>query len=87
MSPSDCQSQCPRCLRHEMSLPAQTLGSRVQIPLEASISVYILCLCSLVYVVALRWADHPPKFVSEIKISEVMNSGWEQAREPNQLRK
>jgi hypothetical protein len=33
------RSQWPRVLRHEMSLPAQSLGSLVRIPLEAWMSV------------------------------------------------
>jgi hypothetical protein len=35
------RSQWPRALRHEPSLPARTLGSWVQIPLEAWLSVCV----------------------------------------------
>jgi hypothetical protein len=46
---SDCsegRSQWPRGLRHELSSLARTLGSWVQIPLEAwmSICAFILCV-------------------------------------------
>jgi hypothetical protein len=37
-----CRSQWPRGLRHELSSLARTLGSRVRIPLEAWMSVFIL---------------------------------------------
>jgi hypothetical protein len=37
----------PRCLRHELSSPAQTLGSWVRIPLEASMSVCIYSVCAV----------------------------------------
>jgi hypothetical protein len=46
------RSQWPRGLRHEMSSPAQTLGSWVQTPLEARVSecfysVFMLsCICT-----------------------------------------
>jgi hypothetical protein len=51
------RSQWPRGLRHELSSPAQTLGSWVRIPLEVWMSV---CVYS-VYVEALRRADPPSR--------------------------
>jgi hypothetical protein len=48
-----------RRLRHELSSPAQTLGSWVRILLEAWMSV---CVYSVfVQVAVLRWADPPSK--------------------------
>jgi hypothetical protein len=43
-----CRSQWPRGLRHELSSPAQTLGSWIRIPLETwlSVCVYSVCLGS-----------------------------------------
>jgi hypothetical protein len=41
----DGPSEWPRGLRHEMSSPARTLGSRVRIPLQPLMSAFILCLC------------------------------------------
>jgi hypothetical protein len=51
-----CRSQRPRGLRHELSSPAQTLGSWVRIPLEAwmSVCVYSAFVLSCVQVAALR---------------------------------
>jgi hypothetical protein len=45
--PKSSRSQWLRGLRHELSSPARTLGSWVQIPLEAWMSVcaFLLCLC------------------------------------------
>jgi hypothetical protein len=37
----DCRSHWPRCLSHEMSSPAQTLGSWFRIPLKARMSVCV----------------------------------------------
>jgi hypothetical protein len=53
------RSQRPRGLRHELSSPAQTLGSWVRIPLEAWMYVYIysVFVLSCVQVAALRLAD------------------------------
>jgi hypothetical protein len=50
-------------LRHELSSPAQTLGSWVRIPLEArmSVCVYSVFMLSCVQVAALRPADPPSK--------------------------
>jgi hypothetical protein len=58
-----CGSQWPRCLRHELSSPARTLGSWVRIPLEAwmSVCVYSVFVLSFVQVAALRRADPPSK--------------------------
>jgi hypothetical protein len=50
-----CRSQWPRGIRRELSSLPRTLGSWVRIPLEAWMSVFILCLC---WVAALRRADH-----------------------------
>jgi hypothetical protein len=57
-----CQSQSPRGLRHEMSPPAETLGSWVRIPLEEWMSVRVssVLVCP-VKVTTLRRADHPSK--------------------------
>jgi hypothetical protein len=43
---NECRSQWPRGLRHELTSPAQTLGSWVRIPLQAwmSVCVYVLVL-------------------------------------------
>jgi hypothetical protein len=54
----------------------QTLGSWLQIPLEAYLSDFILCMCRPVYVAALRRADHPLK-----EFYQLSNFEWEQARE------
>jgi hypothetical protein len=53
----------PRGLRHELSLPVQTVRSWVRIPLEGWMNV---CVCSVsvlfcVQVATLRWADLPFK--------------------------
>jgi hypothetical protein len=58
-----CRSQWPRGLRHELSSPAQTLGSWVRIPLEArmSLCVYSVFVLSCVQVAALQPADPPSK--------------------------
>jgi hypothetical protein len=58
-----CRSQWPRGLRHELSSPAQTLGSWVRIPLEAWMSgcVYSVFVLFCVQVAALRRADPPSK--------------------------
>jgi hypothetical protein len=55
------RSQWPRGLRHELSSPAQTLGSWVWILLEAwmSVCVYSVFVLSCVQTAALRRA-HPP---------------------------
>jgi hypothetical protein len=52
------RSQWPRDLRHELTSLARALGSWVRNPLEAWMSVFILCLC---YVAALRRADRSSK--------------------------
>jgi hypothetical protein len=53
----------PRGLRHELSSPAQTLGSWVRIPLKAwmSVCVYSVFMLSCVQVAALRRAYPPSK--------------------------
>jgi hypothetical protein len=58
-----CRSQWPRGLRHELSSPAQTPGSWVQIPLEAWTFVYFcsVFVLSCVGSAALRRTDFPPK--------------------------
>jgi hypothetical protein len=57
----ECRLQWPRVLRHELSSPAQTLGSWVRIPLEAwmSVCVYSVFVLSCVQVAALRRAELP----------------------------
>jgi hypothetical protein len=57
------RSQWPHSIRHELSSPAQTLGSWFRIPLEAwmSVCVYSVFVLSCVQVAALRWADPPSK--------------------------
>jgi hypothetical protein len=57
------RSQWPRGLRHELSAPAQTLGSWVPIPLEAwiSVCVYSVSVLSCVQIAALRRANPPSK--------------------------
>jgi hypothetical protein len=42
---SPCQWQWPHSLRHELSLPARMLGSRVWIPLKACLSVCVYSVC------------------------------------------
>jgi hypothetical protein len=56
-------NQCLRCLRHELSLSTQTLGSLVQIPFEIwlFLSVSSMFVLSCVQVAALRLADHNPR--------------------------
>jgi hypothetical protein len=44
---ADSRSQWPRGLRHELSSPAQTLGSWVRIPLEAWMSVCAYSVCAV----------------------------------------
>jgi hypothetical protein len=58
-----CRSQWPRCLRHELSSPAQTLGSWFPIPLEIwmSMCVYSVFVLFCVQVAALWRADLPSK--------------------------
>jgi hypothetical protein len=57
------RTQWPRGLRHKLSSPPRTMGSRVPIPLEAWMSacVYSIFVLSCVQVAALRWADPPSK--------------------------
>jgi hypothetical protein len=57
------RSQWPPPPRHELSSPARTLGSWVQIPLEAwmSVCVYSMFVLSCVQIAALRRADPPSK--------------------------
>jgi hypothetical protein len=59
----NCRAQWRRGLRHELSSPAQTLGSWVRIPLEAWIYVCIYSVFVLPYVQeeGLHWADPPFK--------------------------
>jgi hypothetical protein len=45
-----CQSQWPRCLRHELSSPTQTLESWVPIPLKSWISACVYSVLVLFYV-------------------------------------
>jgi hypothetical protein len=56
-----CRAQWPHGLRHEMSSPAQTLGSSVRIPLEARmyVCIYSVSVLSCVQVAALRRVDLP----------------------------
>jgi hypothetical protein len=56
-------SQWPHGLRHELSLPARTLGSWVWIPFDTWMSLCIYCMfvLSCVHVVALRQAEPPSK--------------------------
>jgi hypothetical protein len=57
------RSQWPRGLRHELSSPAQTLGSWVRTPLEAWMSacVYSVFVLFCMQVAALRRADPGPR--------------------------
>jgi hypothetical protein len=57
------RSQRPRCLRHELSSFARTVGSWVQIPLKAwvSVCIYSVFVLFCVQVVALRRANPPSK--------------------------
>jgi hypothetical protein len=57
------RSQWANGLRHEMSSPAQKLGSWVQIPLETwmSVCVYSVFVLSCVQEAALRRTDPPSK--------------------------
>jgi hypothetical protein len=45
-----CRSQWPHSLRHELSSPAQTLGSWVRIPLKAWMSVCVYSVCAVLRV-------------------------------------
>jgi hypothetical protein len=58
-----CRSQWPRCLKHELSSPSQTLESWVRIPLETwmSLCVYSAFVLSRVQVAALRRAVPPSR--------------------------
>jgi hypothetical protein len=54
--------QWPRGLRHELSSPAQTLGSWVRIPLETWMSLCIYSVCAVPCAGSgLRRADPPSK--------------------------
>jgi hypothetical protein len=75
---TDSQGQCG--VRHGISSPAQTLESRVRIPLEAWLSAFILCLCCPVQVGAYRRAVYPSE--GSYQISEFINSEWAQDTEP-----
>jgi hypothetical protein len=57
------RSQWPRGLRHEPSPPARTLGSWIQIPLEAwmFVCVYSMFVLFCVWVATLRRANPPSK--------------------------
>jgi hypothetical protein len=46
----NCRSQWPRGLRHGLSSPAHTLGSRVRIPLEAWMSACVYSVCAVLCV-------------------------------------
>jgi hypothetical protein len=56
-----------------MSSPAQTLGLRVQIPFDARISEFILCLRCPVQVAALRRANPPSKESYPLSIAVFLN--------------
>jgi hypothetical protein len=79
------RSQWPRRVRHEMSSPAQAVGSWVRIPLEAWISVFMLsCICSGLMT---GWASVQWVLPTVYKINNfIINSELEQAREPNPSR-
>jgi hypothetical protein len=47
-----CRSQWPCGLRYELSSLARTLGSWVRIPLKASVSVCVYCVCDVLCVVS-----------------------------------
>jgi hypothetical protein len=60
--PEVCRSQWPRRLRHELSSPAQTLGSWVRILLDhGCLYAFILSVLSCLLIAALRRADPPSK--------------------------
>jgi hypothetical protein len=62
-SSEPCRSQWSRGLNHELSSLSRTLGSWVQIPLKAWMSMFVCSVFMLlcVWVVSLRWADPPSK--------------------------
>jgi hypothetical protein len=55
------RSHWARGCRHEMSSPAQILGSWVRIPLETWMCAFRLCFYCPLKVAAFRRADHPSK--------------------------
>jgi hypothetical protein len=79
--PVPCRSQWPRGLRHELSSPAQILGSWVRIPLGAwiSVCVYPMIVLSCVQVAALRQADPRPR--SPTNCSK-QSRNWKSGRGP-----
>jgi hypothetical protein len=75
-------SKWPRGLKHEMSSPAQTLGSWVQTPVEAC--VYSLFMLSCIGSgLATGWSPVQGVLptVYKIQIPELINSEWTQAEE------
>jgi hypothetical protein len=72
-----CRSQWPRGLRHELSSPAEILGSWVRIQLKAWMSKcdYSVFVSSGVKVAALRRTDSPPLSPTAV----VKNQGTEKA--------
>jgi hypothetical protein len=71
------RSQGPRGLRHEMSSPAQTLGSWVRIPLETWMSVRLFCVDSCL---ATGLITRPRSYSDfKVQISELIISQCAQA--------
>jgi hypothetical protein len=66
----------PRGLRHELSSQDQTLRSWVRILLEALISVHLFCVCTVLCVQALRWADSTFKESYRLLIKSAKALQW-----------
>jgi hypothetical protein len=86
-----CRSQWPSGLRHEISSPAQTLGSWVWIPLEGWMFVYVYSVFMLFCVgsgLATGWSPVQGIVPTVFKTHDFrIKSEWEQARVPNSTRK
>jgi hypothetical protein len=72
------RSQWPRGLRHELHLPALTLGSWVRIPLEAWMTVRLFCVCGVLCVgssFATGWFPSKESYLLRVKKSRDWKSG------------
>jgi hypothetical protein len=84
------RSQWPRRLRHELSSLARTLGSWVQIPLEAWVSVCVYSLFVLSCIVSVHvtcWSPVQGLLLTVYMIHNFrINSEWDHSVESNPSR-